>query len=260
MQDRFEYFMKKELVKYIDQELAKGHSLPHIREILLNKGHQRNLVEEAIVEVKRSNLKQEEVKPGFTLKKEMQTELHDSLVKYIKEQLHHGHHIKAIRAHLLNHGHSYDIITRAVNAVATEHAPKKKPSKKLLFPPRKQANVKDQLDLVVNLIVLLILIWIISLTTKEAIYVVGIGLLPCLLTVLVGPSMLDLSRPEHKNYILFLPFVFVILVFLLFALIPLPFFQYMNLRVLSVVNVILGILLGLFMVYVDKSPFLDKFV
>lgn len=118
MQSLTEY-MKKELIFFIKQEYDKGHSLKKIREALLEGGHHKDLVREAISALRKNDFNvvkalDEPIKKH--LDQDLYYDIMNSLIKYVEFQLKKGFTPKKIKKILKEYGHSEDIIKQAIDA------------------------------------------------------------------------------------------------------------------------------------------------
>jgi SOS response regulatory protein OraA/RecX len=130
------HYMKKELIFYIKQEYEKGHSLTKIREALLEGGHHKDLVKEAMSALKKHDFNvvkalDEPIKKH--LDKELYYDIMNSLIRYVEFQLKKGYEPKRIKKILSDYGHSKDMIEQAFNATKKEANPNPWLSKSLEY-------------------------------------------------------------------------------------------------------------------------------
>jgi len=219
-------FMRKELVKYIKNELDRGSSVRDIRKILLKAGHHHNMIEEAISCLEKHNfdvIKALEEPISDKLKKEFYYDVMNSLIKYIEYQLEHGLQIHEIEQELLKYGHSRETIIEAIDAATSK-------KKKLKLDKRIVGLVA---------ITLILAFFVLSNTTQVALSKIILGLFPTLLTLIV--SIAIVKRIKVKHVLWALPFLSVILFLFIATSSKFYVFRNMDLKNLAVVNLVISL-------------------
>ncbi|MFH0875584.1 MAG: hypothetical protein V1859_06605 [archaeon] len=77
--DSFQYYMKQQLKRYIAQEEKKGVPLEHIETVLLNAGHEKNILDECFSELSNEEVGIEVAKPKDKVENEMVNNLMGSV-------------------------------------------------------------------------------------------------------------------------------------------------------------------------------------
>ncbi|RLE39334.1 hypothetical protein DRJ17_01275 [Candidatus Woesearchaeota archaeon] len=193
-------YLKRELIKYIKEELDRGVKLSKIQEALLKGGHNRNLIDEVIYDLKKHNFDiVKALREPLRLNpeaEELYFDIVESLVRYIEQQLEQGSTITEVKETLLDFGHAEETINKAIDRVL---AAKEKASRRI-----KLSSVA------LSAIILFAIMFTFSAITLEPFSLVVIAFFPSILMLAVGAFF----RGE-KNLLLVMPFLLAIIFFLL---------------------------------------------
>ena len=243
MEDTYAHYLKKEVIRYIKEEMDKGHPLYGIRRSLLEGGHHQDLVQEAIETLKRKNFDvnaamREKVK-SKALAQELYGKIISSLVRYIQYQMEHGYDVEEVRSVLISHGHHKEIIEEAMKAITI---------------PDKETVDYHNFVFVGSIIVFLLGSFYLSFLIDESIGLVMIGLFPAFATLIIIGVMINKVNEGIKNLLWFLPFVFGGIFFILGNSGSFPIISGMEFENLSVFNIVLGMVLATIFIAPVSKP------
>lgn len=231
----FEEYIKEHLANFIAFELEKGHNIKSIKEVLMRKGHDENLIDLAIDHLVKSGYvpKVKKNKPYGKLEKEIFEDIVKAIADYIAIQIENGYNLDEIKKTLYDFGHSYEVIEEAIARFKGERKIISKPKRKISFNP---------FPFLLTFIILLIAVT--SILSSEPIYKVAIGFIPLLISIIVVESVYE----ETKNkYILFIiPIIITLLFFLLVSSLAFSIFAGLATLNLMVLNLILGLIMTFF--------------
>lgn len=195
MADEFSDFMQKQLVRFIHQETGKGHTIESIRSTLLQGGHHEDMIEECIESLKKHHFNLQATLSKPMVKKKDRKAYYDVLnavIRYIEHMISHGHSIKEVEDILYKHGHTKEIVNKAIDEV--------------VFGTKKKPKKDNQMVLPVSVgIVALFMIWV-AASANESIALVFQGFMPLLFSVLIAGVAAQKS-PEFKDFAWILPFL-----------------------------------------------------
>lgn len=221
-------FIKKELIKYIDQEMKKGNSLDLIKSALVKAGHHHNMIEESISSLKRHKFdviaSLDEPFQG-KLKKEMFFGVMNALISYVEFQLENGATIPEIEEVLTHYGHSEDTIIAAIEEVLRR---------------REQATMpkKNKMVIAFNSLTLVILIFLVGLSTGASFIQVIAGFSPSILTVVFLVFAFD--KVSNRHFMWLIPAVLVMLFFIIATSKTMDIFVTMEVKTLGIVNLVIS--------------------
>ncbi len=227
-------YLKRELIKYIKQELDKGVKLAKIQETLLTGGHNRTLIDEAIYDLKRHKYDivkalREPLKLDSEAE-ELYMDIMESLVKYVRQQMEDGNTITEVKDNLKTFGHAENIINKAIDRVLKD---------------KKSARFNIKMNkILLSSISLFVVLFAISAITTESFALILVGFFPTILMLLVGA----LFRGQ-RNLLIALPFLLAIIFFLLGRTIPL--IANMEVATLTLFNLIFSLIIAI--VIYDKA-------
>jgi len=235
MVDKLTEFLKNELVYFINQELNKGKSIESVRKALLKAGHHRDMIEEVIEILRRTefDLKKalkEPISKSY-LEERSYYDLLNAIIRYIEYQREHKVSFSKIKSILLDYGHSGEVIEEAFNEI--------------LMKQREKAKKKTVPLLLLSWLVIMFLI---TSSVKENIFLVILGLLPALISLIICSSI----KTKKSMTLFIIPFVVIIVFFILGNIIPV--YQNMEIGNLSILNLIIGLIYGYVLTYFMTFP------
>ena len=241
MQDISRY-LKKDIVYYIKSEIEKGNSIDNIRKALLDAGHHHNLVDEAIRALKIHNwdaIKAMNEPLHSSLQKELYFDVLNSIIRYIEYNISIGKTIPQIEAALLRSGHGQETIMEAIEEVLSRHNPSSEPTV--------GSETLKNLVKIISVIAFVVLLALLSSSTKSSIGTVFIGLLPTVFTLIISVAFID--RIKVKSFLTILPFTFVMLFVFAGAFGGFSMFNGMDIKSLAIINLVIslfyvGIIIG----------------
>jgi len=204
MQDSFANFMKKEVIRYIKEEIDRGHSIGKIKGALLKGGHKHDLIEEAILALEKENFDleralREPVKSG-TLAEELYAEVLSSLIEYIQFQQKQGYSLEEIKGILLRYGHSENIISDAISAIKKDG--------------RREASLNN-IKFGLLSILLLVFIFLVGYFSGNGLDKTFIGFFPTVASLILIGVMINRVTLRQSTFLWLSPFVFVAAFFIL---------------------------------------------
>jgi len=241
MSDEFGNFMKKEVIKYIKEELDKGISLQDVKSVLIKHGHKLDLIEEATLELLKHNFDLEkalkEPIKDKTLAQEMYAEILSSLIDYIEFQKKQGYKPKEIKQILLQQGHSEDILNSAIKSV------------------EKGANSNSHFGNIRFLILLFLMVifvlWVGS-QTGDDISKILTGFFPAIATLVVIGIMGVRIPHKQQVFLWLLPFIFSGVFLILAQSGQYSIFESMQVISLTFLNVILALIITVVLINPTK--------
>ncbi|MFC1697551.1 hypothetical protein ACFL1H_04420 [Nanoarchaeota archaeon] len=244
MDSSFSLFLKKELMEYINQEIEKGYTIETIANNLLRGGHNKNLVDEAIMDLNKHNFNiinamREPLKLRGE-KRELYFDLLNSIIKYIEKQLEEGRSLNEIKEILLDYGHSKKTIDSAIKKVTQGETVK-------IF---SNMAILKFIGLSMGIIVLLFLT---SGATEEPLSLVFFGFFPTIVMLLVGYVL----RME-KTFLLVMPFLLSLIFYLLGTQAGVEMFTQMDVGTLTFINLILSLLIGFILMEPKKEEIVER--
>lgn len=233
----FEKFLIKELKEYIRHELNSGYSINSIKRVLLAKGHEKTIVDQAIGSLREQKFRPKIVK--YTAQKTLSSDAFNyvtgMLKDYIKHQKSKGYTDAEIKQVLLNYGNSYEAIEAAMMGLANlQHKPKQfvehheRPRKKSSLPV-------DRIVFPACLIAMIAVLFIVSVNVDEPVFLVLFGFSPSILSLL-GTEVFR----KDKNIILFIPIVVCALFLIIVSAINVPLFSNMDVFMLTGLNLVVS--------------------
>lgn len=221
-----ESFLKKELIKYIKEELNKGNSIKSIKKTLLKAGHHRDLIKEAIFSLEKHNfdvIKALEEPISGRLKKDMYFDVMNSLIKYTEYQLEQGFQIHEIEEELLKYGHSEETIIEAIDTAMSK---------------RKETMLNTPI-IVLIVVTLILALFVLSSTTQVALSKIILGLFPTLLTLIVSVALIKRIKVKHVLWVV--PFLSLVVFLFIATSDRFYVFRNMDLKNLSLVNLVISL-------------------
>lgn len=242
MQDSFANYMKKEVIRYIKEELNKGISISDIRKALLRGGHHKGLIEEAIYALQKENFNLEramrEPVKSKTLAEELYAEVLSSIIDYIQFQKKQGYTAKEIKSVLLRHGHSEHIINQAIAAVETDSNSK--------------TNFRALKFIICLVGFVVFLLWV-GASTKDDFSKILSGFFPALASLLVIGLMENKLNYRQQTFLWFVPFVFSGVFFILGGSKSYPIFEGMKIFNLAVLSLIISMIFAIILIGQSKE-------
>jgi len=238
----FEEYIKEHLASFIAFELEKGYPIASIKNVLVRKGHDENLIDAAIDHLVKSGYvpRVRKNKPYKTLEKEIFENLVKSIADYIAIQIENGYNLDEIKKTLLDFGHSQDVIEEALakikghRRIYEKHEVKSQKRRYQVFP------------FVLSFLILLIAI--ISISTGDVIYIIALGFLPCIISVVLVESIYN--DIKNKYALLLIPVAVTLLFFLLVSSFKSDVFSHLASTNLMLLNLLIGVVAAL--LYIKK--------
>ncbi|MFH1134107.1 MAG: hypothetical protein V1735_06465 [Nanoarchaeota archaeon] len=219
-------YMKKELIKYISQEMSHGFSLGKIHGVLAKKGHAPDLVQEALEALKRNNYDPQKavLEPiDDKLRARLLRHIIDCLIHYITFYKARGFSLEKIAQALKDYGHTEETITQAIEEIRKRN--------------RKQDERFRMTIISIAIISIVAFLMVITFLTGATTPRVLAGFLPLLVTVLVA---INVMRQKSRNLIWALPAILCIAFFIIGKTGEVQALRYMDTAVLSAVNLVLS--------------------
>ncbi len=237
MQDSFADFMKKEVIRYVKEEIDKGHSTEKIKRALLKSGHKHDLIEEAILALKKENFDLEralkEPIQSETLEQELYAEVLSSLIEYIQFQQKQGYSIDEIKNILLRYGHSKEILEDAVSAIKKDG---------------KRAPNLNNIKFGLLLTLFLVFIFLVSYSTGDGFDKVFIGFFPTTASLVLIGIMINRVTLRQSTFLWLAPFVFVAVFFILGQSQSYDVLSKMDIIKLSILNISISMVAAIILI------------
>ncbi len=233
MQDISTY-LKKDIVRYVKSEIEKGNSVETIRKALLEAGHHHNLVDAVIHSLKKNNwdaIKAMNEPLDSKLQKELYYDVLNSIIRYMEYNLSIGKPIHEIEKTLLRSGHSHEIITQAMEEVLERHSSAESPVH--------SSETLNNFIKIISVLAFVVLLGLLSSSTKSSIGTVFLGLLPTVFTLFIAVAFVE--RIKVKSFLTILPFAFVMIFVFVAAFGGFEVFQNMDIKSLAVINLLISL-------------------
>jgi hypothetical protein len=226
--DNFHGYLKKQLLTYIDAERKKGIPLEQIEKVLLDAGHNKNIIDEVV-----SDLKQEQtgkkVEPTSPVENDLASMLKKGLGQFLAQAK--TSEIKEAKEELKN-GESAEIIAEAIDEAEVIE-------EKTMF---------ESLAFFIYLVILGGIIFFSAGSTGSEFTKVIIGFAPGILSVFI--SFLALKLADMVPVYVFIPVIISSVFYGVGKYTKLGFFDGLDIEGLAIVNFLLGFIFCIIVVYI----------
>ncbi len=242
-------FMKKELIRYVKKEVDKGHPLWAIKRSLIDGGHHKTLIDESIDALKKNDFDVEKAleEPAATsLTEDLRYDVHEALKKYIKHQHENGYTLSEIKEILTHYGHVKEDINKAIEAVADHEEPRRH------HPKHDEALGITKLVVYGGVITtLIILLFFVSVSAGEDIYLIIVGFFPTIITVLFASYMMSRLEEEKRSVVWAVPLILAALLYIAGMNRGSSLFSAMDTERLAIINLIISLI---YVAYINRIP------
>jgi len=224
MLDNFQVYLKKQLLEYVENERKKGVPLEQIEKVLLDAGHEKNIIDEVLLE-----LKKEEA--GKKVEKS-KSPVENDLIGQLK-------------------GAFSQFMAQSKEVKKTGEEIKKADSQEIVEEVIEEAEVIEEKTMIesatffIYLVGLGLVILFTAGGTDSPIVNIAIGFAPVIINAFV--SFFALSLADNVPLYVFIPLIITSIFYALGKYVG--FFSNMDIEALAVVNFLLSILFNVMIVY-----------
>ncbi|MFH1409528.1 MAG: hypothetical protein ABIH34_06465 [Nanoarchaeota archaeon] len=219
-------YMKRELITYISKELEHGSQLQDIERILKNRGHQMDLIQEAIGALKRNEF---DVDKAHTdpmdnvMQRRLSKRILKSLIKYITHYRKKGFSLDTIKEALLNYGHTDETIQSALDELQNKTLKKEEKFRMVVVS--------------ISLVTVVLFMIIITLLTDSPTPRILAGFLPLLASLLITVTFI---KNKSRNFLWGVPIVFCIAFYFIGLTGQIQALELMDIEVLTLLNFVVS--------------------
>ena len=227
--DSFHSYLKKQLLEYVESERKRGVPLDQIESVLLNAGHQKNILDEVFLEIKNEAVGKAQTKHEDAVENDMVGQMKSAFKQFMGQAT--VKEVKAAQKDLENTD-----TDQAVEEVIEE---------------AEFIEEKTMLESMVffgYFFFIGIAVLFSAGGSDSALASVALGFLPAVLSVFVSYMMLRLA--DNVPVYMFIPLGISAVFYAIGKFTPFPMFAGMDMEPLSIVNFLLGFAFNILIVYV----------
>ena len=227
--DSFHNYLKKQLLEYVEAERKKGIPLEQIEKVLLDAGHQKNIVDEVFIELEKEEAGATPEKHDEPVEKDLIGMLKSAFTQFMAQAS-----------------------KKEVNEAKKDL--KKTDTDKLVKEVIEEAEVIEEKTIFESIafFVYLILVAIIMLftagSTDSEIIKVIIGFSPAIINAFI--SFVSIKLADNVPLFMFIPLVIVSIFYAIGRFTGIPLFEGMDIESLSVVNFLFSFTFNVLLTYV----------
>lgn len=225
--DNFHNFTKKQLIEFIEKERQKGVPLEEIENTLLNAGHNKNIIDEVILELEKEEAGRKKTKHKDPVEKDLISQLKNAFSQFMAQAS--GKEIKEAKKEAED---SDEIIEEVIEEA--EYIEEK--------------TMLESFSFFLYLVGLAIVILFTAGSTDSVLIKVIIGFLPAILNAFV--SLMAVKLADNVPLYMFIPLIIASAFYGFGKYSGLALFQGMDIESLSIVNFLFGLFFNVMIVYV----------
>ncbi len=278
--------MKNHLRDYILFQINQGYEADDIKNLLLNYGYKKKLVDDIFIEIGTLPFQKPSKKGSPKLSEDLSNYLKELLIDFIIKEKEQGYTTSAIRKALINYGHNSELVDSAIEAVegsknksskdATEYflddsfAPfkKNKKGKKKVVKNKKGFGLnlwklKDGLPplsiYLISIIFILGFSVFLSASTNTYIYIVVLSFMPAIIALTVNYfGVLQFKSDSYMNLVPFLIVFLTSFIFIGILEINTPLRDIAQPETVFLLNVIIAFIFSSILCFFSKWPHLGE--
>ncbi|MEM3373762.1 MAG: hypothetical protein QW757_03770 [Candidatus Woesearchaeota archaeon] len=242
--DSFYVYLKKQLLNYVEAEHKKGIPLEVIENNLLNAGHDKNIIDEVLIEIKKEEKGKKVVESKDPVKKELNSNLKESIVNFFgKEKINNEKKKEEVKKEIEEIKEKSDNI---INEVIEEAE------------VIEEQKILEGIAFFIYLILLGIIIVLIAGYSNSEIVNVFFGFLPTIINSFVSLYLVFLS--DNLPLYMIIPLLISGLFYVIGKFANLSLFSGMTLEPLASINFIFSFIYNFLLTYVRsvKPNFMKK--
>ncbi len=229
MKESFHVYLKKQLVEYIEAERKKGIPLEVIEKALFSAGHEKNIIDEALAELKKEELFGEKTKRKGFVEKDLAGMLKGGFAQFMSKAK--GKEIGEAKEDLEKTGTDEIVKEAAEEAEIIE-----------------EKTMLEGFSFFIYLVALGLVVFFTAGLSGSEIASVAIGFSPAIINAFA--SFLALKLADNVPLYMFIPLAICSAFYALGKFAHLALFGKMDMEALSLVNFVLALLFNIMIVYV----------